>query len=80
VEKICPKFCATYAIFKTLPKVNNHPIGESSSNLVTLIWIDLLGRLKGRKASRVKLILGVCAQIVHVNNVSAEAPSAKEQN
>jgi hypothetical protein len=28
---------ATSVIFKKLPKVNNHPLGENSSNLVTLM-------------------------------------------
>jgi hypothetical protein len=27
---------ATFAIFKKLPKVNNHPLGEISPNLVSL--------------------------------------------
>jgi hypothetical protein len=37
--------CATYVIFKTLPRVNNGSIGENSSNLVTLLKIEKLGRL-----------------------------------
>jgi hypothetical protein len=28
--------CATSVIFKPMPKVNNHPLGENSPNLVTL--------------------------------------------
>jgi hypothetical protein len=29
--------CATSVIFKEMPKVNNHPTGENSPNLVTLL-------------------------------------------
>jgi hypothetical protein len=28
--------CATLVLFKNLPNVNNHPMGENSPNLVTL--------------------------------------------
>jgi hypothetical protein len=35
-EKRSPKIRATSVIIKKLPKVNNHPIGENSPNLVTL--------------------------------------------
>jgi hypothetical protein len=31
-----PKFCATFVIFKALPKVNSRTIGENLPNLVTL--------------------------------------------
>jgi hypothetical protein len=36
VVKINGKKWATSAIFKKLPKVNNHPMSENSPNLVTL--------------------------------------------
>jgi hypothetical protein len=32
-----PKMRGTPVILKPLTKVNNHPLGENSSNLVTLI-------------------------------------------
>jgi hypothetical protein len=36
-EKSSPKFWATTSvIFKKLPTVNNHPMGENSPNLFTL--------------------------------------------
>jgi hypothetical protein len=31
------RICATYVVFKTLPKGNNPPIGENSPNMATLI-------------------------------------------
>jgi hypothetical protein len=34
--KSSPKVWATFLIFKKLPKVNKHPIGEHSPILVTL--------------------------------------------
>jgi hypothetical protein len=39
VEKSSQKMRATFLVFKTLPKVNNHPMGENSPNLVTLLLI-----------------------------------------
>jgi hypothetical protein len=30
-------------VFKKLPKVNNHPIGENSPNLVTLVYMYVSG-------------------------------------
>jgi hypothetical protein len=36
LEKSSLKMCATFVIFRTLPKVNNSPMGENSYNLVTL--------------------------------------------
>jgi hypothetical protein len=35
-EKSSPKFWASIAIFKKIPKVHNHPMDENSPNLVTL--------------------------------------------
>jgi hypothetical protein len=35
-EKSSPEMCATLVIFKPLSKVNNHPLGENSPNLVIL--------------------------------------------
>jgi hypothetical protein len=35
--KGAPKIGASSVIFKKMPKVNNHPMGEYSPNLVTLI-------------------------------------------
>jgi hypothetical protein len=37
VEKSSQKIWATLEIFKKVPKENNHPTGENSPNLVTLI-------------------------------------------
>jgi hypothetical protein len=37
VEKGSPIIYGTSVIFTKLPKVNSHPIGEKSPNLVTLI-------------------------------------------
>jgi hypothetical protein len=34
--KSCPKFWATSVIFITLPKENDHPLGEKLPKLVTL--------------------------------------------
>jgi hypothetical protein len=39
--KTGPKICLTSVIFKTLPKVNNRPIGEYLPNLVTLALVDI---------------------------------------
>jgi hypothetical protein len=36
MEKSSTKILAASVIFTKMPKVNNHPIGENSSNLVTL--------------------------------------------
>jgi hypothetical protein len=36
---------ATSAIFTILPKVNNHPIGKISPNLVTLVFYTVYGFL-----------------------------------
>jgi hypothetical protein len=36
-EKSSPQVWSTTVVFKKLPKVNNSPIGEKSSNLVTLV-------------------------------------------
>jgi hypothetical protein len=41
VENSTLKFWATSVIFKKLLKVNNHPIGENSPNLVTLLAKEL---------------------------------------
>jgi hypothetical protein len=38
--KICPKMKATLVFFQKLPKVNFHPLGEFSPNLVTLVQCD----------------------------------------
>jgi hypothetical protein len=35
-EKSSPKIWATSIFIKKLPKINNHPMGENSPNLVTL--------------------------------------------
>jgi hypothetical protein len=35
------KICVASVIFKKLAKVNNHPIGENSPNLATLISSNL---------------------------------------
>jgi hypothetical protein len=37
VEKTGWKIWATSVIFKKLPKVNNHPMGEIGPNLVTMV-------------------------------------------
>jgi hypothetical protein len=37
VEKSSPSIWAISVIFKKLPKVNNHPIGDNSPNPVTLL-------------------------------------------
>jgi hypothetical protein len=37
VEKGRPKVCAPFAIFKQLPKENNHLKGENSPNQITLV-------------------------------------------
>jgi hypothetical protein len=37
-EDSSPKLCGISAIFKPLPKVNNHLLGENSPNLVTLAY------------------------------------------
>jgi hypothetical protein len=37
VEKSRPNIWGISAIFKKLPKENNHPVGEISPNLVTLL-------------------------------------------
>jgi hypothetical protein len=37
VKKRNPKVSATSVIFKKISKVNNHPMGENSPNLVTLV-------------------------------------------
>jgi hypothetical protein len=42
VGKKCQKILATYEIFKKLTKETNHPIGENSPNLVTLMWLLVL--------------------------------------
>jgi hypothetical protein len=39
VEKSGPFIGATFVIFSKLPKVNSHPIGENSPNLVTLVLV-----------------------------------------
>jgi hypothetical protein len=39
VGKKKPKLLATSVIIEKLPKVNNHPLGENSPNLVTLFGI-----------------------------------------
>jgi hypothetical protein len=39
--KSSPKIRATSALFKKLPKVNNHPTGENSPNPVTLVPLSL---------------------------------------
>jgi hypothetical protein len=36
MERSSPETCAASVIFNPLPKVNNHPFGENSPNLVTL--------------------------------------------
>jgi hypothetical protein len=36
IAKSSPKFWAKPEIFKKLPKVNNHPTSENTSNLVAL--------------------------------------------
>jgi hypothetical protein len=36
VEKSSPIILATFAVFKRQPKVNSRPIGENSTNLVTM--------------------------------------------
>jgi hypothetical protein len=41
-EKNQPKVWATYVNFKNLPKINNHPLGENSPNLVTLLGTQRL--------------------------------------
>jgi hypothetical protein len=44
VEKVAPKRgILTYVIFKTLPNVNNRPMGENSPNLVTLMPCQYIG-------------------------------------
>jgi hypothetical protein len=52
LEKSIPNILATSATFRKLPKVNNHPNGENSPNLVTLVK----GLLKKAKASREKQV------------------------
>jgi hypothetical protein len=42
VKKSCQIFWATFAILKELAKENNSPIGENSSNLVTLATSSLV--------------------------------------
>jgi hypothetical protein len=37
MEKSSPKMWPTFLNFQKQPKVNNHPLGENSPNLVTLI-------------------------------------------
>jgi hypothetical protein len=41
VGKSGPTIWASFVIFKKLPKVNTHPIGEKSPNLVTLLSIKV---------------------------------------
>jgi hypothetical protein len=40
VEKSGPKIWAT-SVIKKIPKVNNHPIGENSPNLFTLVTLQM---------------------------------------
>jgi hypothetical protein len=37
MEKRMAKMRTTFVIFRKLPKENNHPFGENSPNLVTLL-------------------------------------------
>jgi hypothetical protein len=43
-KKIGQKMWAIFLIFKNLPKVNNHPLGENSPNLVTLTMTTISSR------------------------------------
>jgi hypothetical protein len=45
VERRSPKIFDTSLIFEKMLKVNNHPIGENSPNLVTLLLRDFEGGL-----------------------------------
>jgi hypothetical protein len=47
--KSSQKIRATSILFKKLPKVNNHPIGENWPNLVTLAWTPPLPDFDGQK-------------------------------
>jgi hypothetical protein len=53
LEKSSSKFCAISVIDVLLPKSNGRPLGEFSSNLVTLLTIDGLtsGIMTQRTAS-----------------------------
>jgi hypothetical protein len=46
---------AILLIFKNLPKVNNHPLGESSPNLVTLFFrkIRITKLLQGKQGDQI---------------------------
>jgi hypothetical protein len=50
VQKSSPKNWASFEIFQKLPKVNNRPMGENSSNLVTLTITDI--KLKKGKCEK----------------------------
>jgi hypothetical protein len=40
--KSSQKICAASVVFEKLPNVNNHPMGENSPNLVTLLALGIL--------------------------------------
>jgi hypothetical protein len=49
-EKSSPKICSTFVIFKPLPKANNRPMGEKSSNLVALFAYQKTSSLSSANA------------------------------
>jgi hypothetical protein len=59
VAKSCPKICASSAIFRPLPKVNNQPIGEtcqSGVNVMITILIDFLQFSAGKNNVMIKFL------------------------
>jgi hypothetical protein len=40
---------ATFLIFENLAKLNNHPMGENSPNLVTLVWSNVVWSKKQKR-------------------------------
>jgi hypothetical protein len=66
VKTNSPKFCTTSVIFKLLPKVNTHPIGGYSPNLVTLLRTLEKSIIGGKNSSRNCLTFGKMFS-THVN-------------